>query len=85
MNNMSTPGHPKLFDCIWLVKPLADYYMSHKTHLLVRVEQLSNLGINCFATFLDGDSKLLLRRKWNVSGYSPGLNVSIAIGGESNQ
>ena len=43
MANMSSPGVAgKLFDCIWLVKP----YMEHqyKAHLLVRIEQLTNLG-----------------------------------------
>ena len=43
MANMSLPGVPgKLFDCIWLVKPYVEH--QHKAHLLVRMEQLTNLG-----------------------------------------
>lgn len=44
MSNMSAPGTARLFDCIWLVKPLADYQQNPKSHLLVRVEQFGNLG-----------------------------------------
>ena len=43
MANMSSPGVAgKLFDCIWLVKPYVEH--QHKAHLLVRMEQLTNLG-----------------------------------------
>ena len=43
MANMSLSGVPgKLFDCIWLVKPYVEH--QHKAHLLVRMEQLTNLG-----------------------------------------
>ena len=42
MANMSGPGAGDLFDCIWLVKPYSEY--QPKSHLLVRIEQLTNLG-----------------------------------------
>lgn len=45
MNNMSSPDAPRLFDCIWLVKPMLDYRPNSKSHLLVRLEQLSYIGI----------------------------------------
>jgi len=45
MANMSLSGVPgKLFDCIWLVKPYVEH--QHKAHLLVRMEQLTNLEWN---------------------------------------
>jgi len=44
MANMSGPGAGDLFDCIWLVKPYSEY--QPKSHLLVRIEQLTNLESN---------------------------------------
>lgn len=44
MNNMSSPTAARLFDCIWLIKPLPDYQQNPKSHLLVRMEQFSSVG-----------------------------------------
>ena len=44
MNNMTSPTETKLFDCIWLIKPIQEYQQTQKSHLLVRIEQLSSLG-----------------------------------------
>ncbi|XP_046441188.1 uncharacterized protein LOC124192074 isoform X2 [Daphnia pulex] len=43
MYNMSSPNAARLYDCIWLIKPLPTYQQNTKSHLFVRVEQLSSL------------------------------------------
>ena len=42
MVNMSSPTSAKLYDCIWLVRPLMSFQT--KSHLLVRLVQFSNTG-----------------------------------------
>jgi hypothetical protein len=50
MVNMSSPTTAKLYDCIWLVRPLMSF--QQKSHLLVRLVQFSNTGTAVFIFFL---------------------------------
>lgn len=49
MNMVSNTSEPKLFDCIWLIKP-PNNYMHLKTHLLVRIDTFENM-CKSLATF----------------------------------
>ena len=42
MSNMSIPDEPRLFDCIWLIKPT--FESTIRTHISVRVEMFNDLG-----------------------------------------
>lgn len=42
MSNMSNPDEPRLFDCIWLIKPI--FESTIRTHISVRIEMFSDLG-----------------------------------------
>ncbi len=63
MSNMSAPDTPRLFDCIWLIKPLPDYQQNPKSHMLVRLEQLSSLGKLLTLLFIELLLKSILLNK----------------------
>ena len=45
MSNMSLAGQPtRLFDCIWLIKPMMPDFVAIRTHLYLRLEHFSPLG-----------------------------------------
>lgn len=42
MSNMSIPDEPRLFDCIWLIKPT--FESTIRTHISVRVEMFNDIS-----------------------------------------
>lgn len=44
MNMVAKDSEPKLYDCIWLIKP-PNSYMHLKSHLLLRINTFEKMGI----------------------------------------
>lgn len=45
MNMSDSMDETKVFDCIWLIKP-PNSYLHLKTHLLVRIDTLKDMGLD---------------------------------------
>lgn len=43
MNMVANDTEPKVFDCIWLIKP-PNSYMHLKTHLFLGIDKFNNMG-----------------------------------------